>query len=270
MTTCLPGRMNPIEFLRFTSKYTLGKTLVETEFNTVSDAIAKNTGETVIIKTVFHEKDHLKEANLLRKLQNVPGVVDLLDHFQTHPSVHLLIIKKFGGLSLRRFIKKYGPVREHKVWELAVQIIQTVELCASKNIIHTQLSPANLVLDPQRWRVKLTNFNAATYDSPVKFDAKKRRLGLYNSPPEYYTHKYFTSDGLNVWSIGNIIYELLFAAQPFHSVQDIIHKDIIFPQHQKNISLNVKLFIEWSLEKNIVDRMKFKQMLHHPWVTKKY
>lgn len=271
MASTYHGRFNLSEVNRFKTKYIIGETLVARGTNSVASGTHKKTNHDVIIKATFTQEANskLKEANILRKLANVPGVVDMLDHFHTHPKVHILVFEKSGNQSLRRYLREFGALTQNQARLLIKQIVTTVDLCLQLNIIHTQLKSSNLVLNAQLWEIKMTNFNAATYINPDGYDAKKRRLCTSVSPPEYFTRKHFTSDGLSVWSIGCLLYELLFNVEPFKGVHEILNKNCFNRQQKKTISLKTQLFVEWCLEKNSIDRMTLKQMLNHHWITKR-
>lgn len=264
-----PPKMQPVnldDVNSFHAKYRLDRNLVARYTNNVALGIDRLTHQPVIIKSVFNqESQKLKEVNLLKKLKDVDGVVDLLDHFHTQEQLHLVITKKFGQISLRRYLKEYRSLTENDARALIIQIINTVQQCAKLNIFHLQLKTGNLLLDTQRWQVKITNFNAATYIRIGGFQSTKRRVSIGQSPPEYYIKKHFYFDGLTVWSIGTLLYEMLFSHKPFHCAHDIINKPC-FTKPPTNLSLHAQLFLEWCLEKREEDRMTLEQMMHHPWL----
>ena len=253
----------------FHAKYRLDRNLVARTTNNVALGIERLTHQPVVIKSVFNQgSEKLKEANLLRKLRGTPGVIELLDHFHTPEQVHLLITKKFGQISLKRYLKEHPPLSEDKAKALIIQVINTVQECAQLNIFHTQLKTGNFLLDTHQWQVKLTNFNAATYIRIGGFKSTKRRISIGQSPPEYYINKHFYFDGLTVWSIGTLLYEMLFSHKPFYCAHDIISKPC-FTKPPKHLSINAQLFIEWCLEKRESDRMTLEQMMRHPWLKNK-
>ena len=255
------------EIEHFHARYRIDRVLVYRTTNTIAVGIDRVTHDPVIIKSAFNQGQYkLKEVNLLRKLRNVPGVVELLDHFHTQERVHLLVTRKFGQTSLRRHLKIKRGLTENEAKNLILQIVDTVQECAKQNIFHTRLDPDNLVLDTRRWQVQLRNFDAATYIRIDGLSSSYKKLCYERAPPEYHTPGHYYWDTLTVWFIGTLLYEMLFSQTPFQSAYDIINKPC-FPQKPNPLSRQAQLFIEACLKKQEKDRMSWKHVLHHPWIT---
>lgn len=257
------------EIDRFVAKYQLGRTLLDRGLNAVATGYEKETFTTVVIKAVVKRPDQLKlkEANILRKLNKVPGIVEIMDDYNVKGDLHLVVMRQFGHTNLKKYLGRNGNLSETMAHKVMVQIIAAVQECKKLNIVHTQIRASNILVDLRSFTVKLTNFNTATYIVPEGYSAKVRRISPDLTPPEYHTQKHYTSEGQTIWALGLLLYNMLFNSHAFKSPHEIIYQRIL--KFTKNISLEAEIFLEWSLEKHPQERMTLIEMKHHPWITKK-
>lgn len=265
------SHFNMAEVDRFDSKYLLGKAFFEGHMNAVAVGINRHTKKRVVVKSTYKPRQDFKskEADILKKLRHVPGVVDYLDHYYIKTDVHFLVLKHFGGHTLKRFLAENGSISEQHTHKVIRQIVTAVHHCLQLNILHKQIKPNNILIDIKTLQVKITNFGNACYFDPDGFNSQTNKLCSKVAPPEYYTLNHYTGDGLNVWSIGLLLYNLLFNRSLFNSMIDTVCQTCYIPR-KKNVSLDVKLFILWTLEKSLSERMTFNEMIHHSWITKKW
>jgi serine/threonine protein kinase len=88
-------------------------------------------------------------------------------------------------------------------------------------------------------------------------------------PPEYFKHKKYSANGLNAWSLGVLLYEMLFNVYPFVTPYETVNLPLSIP-HSTSISLDVRVFLQWMLEKLESKRITIEEIIVHPWVTKKW
>jgi serine/threonine protein kinase len=256
------------EVYRFTQKYELTQTLSQGKFNAVAKGYNKNTQQKVIIKSVYNpEYRKVKEANILKQLRHVPGVIQYLDIFYIKSNIHFLVLEYFGQSTLKAFLNTEGALSENTAYTIFNQLFFTVHACFQQNILHRKLKPSNIHINVSTLEIKLTNFNSASQFDEPEFTSQ---LSHDIAPPEYFNTGHYTANGLYVWSLGLLLYELLFNNKPFESPHEIMTKVLIFPCHHQILSLDVKLFLKWMLEKNINKRITLHQIMHHPWLTKEW
>lgn len=264
-----PMRLHELE--KFNAKYKLGKTILDGELHALAIGRSKQTNQKVMIKSVFKNHNfNAKEIAILQKIASVPGVIHLLDHYYIKSNVYLLVLNNFDGQSLHHSLTYFGSFSETQSHKIISQIISTVKQCRDVNIVHRKLTTHNIMI--KKLNIKITNFNSAAKHFPehmAPFNAKLSKLNFNVAPPEYYTLQQYTADGLTVWSIGCLLYQLLFNQLPFDTVHDVVRTPLCIPT-PNHISLELYSFLEWSLEKSISYRMTFNEMLLHPWITKKY
>jgi len=261
---------NKNELDRFCSKYVLGRTLSSGNFNAVAVGHNKENYRKVVIKAIYkpyHSK--LKEANFLKKLTNVAGIIQYYDHYYVKNTVNLLVMQHFGHMNLKMFIINSGPLSEKVSYTIFKQIASAAfQMFTVHNILHRKLRPSNILINTNTLQIKIINLNSACLFSDN--ETFTSQLSILNAPPEYFTIKKYTADGLYVWSLGLILYTMLFNKTPFKTAEEIMYTPVSVPKSIKHISLDVQVFLKWTLTKLKPDRITLKQIMYHPWFTKKY
>ena len=255
------------EVQRFTQKYYLKRTMLRGKYNALAYGHNKITRAKVLVKSIYTpEPCKLTEAAILKKLLHVPGIITYLDHYAIKCNIYFLVTEYFGHMDLQFFLSTNGAVSEKIGHTIFKQLAATVQECFKKNILHRKLTLNNILIDVRTNQVKITNFNPASQfdDADQEFTAP---LVDEIAPPEYLETKKYTADGLYTWSLGLILYKLLFNKKPFNSSDDVINTPLTIPTcNQSSLSLNVINFLNWVLSK--YDRITLQQLAHHPWVTK--
>ena len=178
-----------------------------------SSAMICRTGKGVK-KIVTCVKTFTDEYQALSKLQEVPGVIKLLDvntdtgtlYMDYHPRnllEHLMTNKNViadadsNKLYTKRILKTF------------IGLVETVNACHSKNIIHCDLKPDNILLDADENPI-LIDFGHAIH-LETSFYSFVRGTDGYQAPEMKLGHfGYFT----DVYSLGVLLYTLLLIKSP--------------------------------------------------------
>ena len=131
----------------FESEYILERIIGRGGFGTVHKAIRKSDDLEVAVKIV--PKDHSLvplektastenvpvEVVMLRQVSDVPGVVKLLDYFET-PSSYLIVMEMFTSCDLFDLISQCGHLSEDVAQEIFGQIVESLIDCKSRQVLH--------------------------------------------------------------------------------------------------------------------------------------
>jgi serine/threonine protein kinase len=254
------------EVQRFTQKYFLKRTLIRGKYNAVACGYNKINHKKVVIKAVYQpEPRKFREVAILKKLQHIPGVIKYLDDYTIKCDIQFLVMEHFGQMNLQFFLSTNGSVSEHVAHTIFKQLFKIVQSCFQNHILHRKINPNNILIDVRTNQIKVANFNSAS-----QFDSEEFTSQLSNeiAPPEYFLSKKYTAGGLYAWSLGLILYELLFNIKPFNLPIDVINSPLVIPPHKQTLSLDVITFLNWLLAKS--DRITLNQIAHHPWITKQW
>lgn len=99
-----------------------------------------------------------QEAQLLKQLES-PHIVKLLDYFvEDHRGY--IVLEHVDGKTLRQLVKEEGALSEERAKEIATQMCDILQYLHSKNIIHRDFTPDNVILRKDG-TLTLIDFNVA-------------------------------------------------------------------------------------------------------------
>jgi hypothetical protein len=145
--------------------YSFAKWLRQNENGSVALAIRETDGLDVVLKTYRADRDRggrslqvQRELEALRAVAG-PGVPAALDLLLTH-SPPVLVLARVPGTSLLRWIPE-GGVRLADFLSVAVQLTATLMRVHERRLIHRDVTPDNILVDPQTLQTHLIDFGLA-------------------------------------------------------------------------------------------------------------
>ena len=172
---------------------------------TVLSAVRKSDGAKVAIKEVFKDRVSALEENvplevvLLQQVTDVPGVIRLLDYFETEDRFYI-VMERFNGQDLFDFISECGTLTEEVARKVFRQVVETVYRCKDSGVFHGDIKDENIMINLDNGLVKLIDFGSARHlHSSIYTKYGGNRV---YAPPEWISAKRFHAEGLNVWSLG--------------------------------------------------------------------
>ena len=136
--------------------------------------------------------------------------------------------------------QKYGPVNQEAACIIFRQIVAMLKTLDRSGICHRDIKDENIVINLNTLQVKLIDFGCAT----------KTRHGVVTDfsgtpefyPPEFWSEKTYTQNGLSMWSCGIVLYILLNGRLPYDNVSELqfyrVEHDLSvekLPEHPRNI-----------------------------------
>ena len=156
---------------------------------------------------------------------------------------------------------------EQRAFDYFIQVVNAVYYLHQNNIIHRDIKPENLLLGKKGllklcdfgWAKELNLENRSTFCGTVEYMAPE----IVGS--ENYDY------GVDIWSLGILLYELIFGHSPFKAknmksvILNIKSHDLTY---DKYITPECKDIIKKILNTNPQKRLKLKDILDHPFVKK--
>ncbi|WP_242540959.1 serine/threonine protein kinase [Phormidium pseudopriestleyi] len=193
----------------------------------------------------------------ITKSLNVPGVVQVYD-LQKYQNRLVMLIEDFGGESLSYWMQH----RQFTLSEFLQIAIKTTEALAqihAANIIHKDINPGNLVLNPTTGQIKIIDFGISTQltreNTTLKNINSLEGTLAYLSPEQTGRMNRCVDYRSDFYSLGITFYELLTHRLPFESTDplELIHCHIAkqpIPPHLQVEKLHADgKFLERGIEK---------------------
>ena len=194
----------------------------------------------------------------IHKTMKHPSIVLLQKYFEDKENVYI-VLELCPNLSLNDMLKRRKRFTDIEVKCYLSQIIKAVIYMQKNKVIHRDLKLGNLFLGKEM-ELKVGDFGLAT---KVTFDGEKKRT-ICGTPnyiaPEVLSSRIGHSYEVDVWSIGVIMYTLLFGRPPFETsdvkrtYKRIKLNDYQFPQNA-NVSTDAKDLISKVLKSNPKERL---------------
>jgi len=256
----------------FSKLYKLGGELGKGGFGVVYAAVRRADKLQVAVKEVYKAKIIKKtsdgkiplEVALMQQVADVPGVIKILDWFESAESF-FIVMEKFVGQDLFDYISERGPLKEPAARDLFAQVLETVLLCHNRGVLHRDIKDENILIDPRSKQIRLIDFGSGTY----LID------GLYNdfegtrvyAPPEWLLTRRYSANSLTVWSLGILLHDLVVGDIPFEEDEQILQG---LPDWSNTTALSpaLKDLIQGCLDTDPRSRLSLEQLASHPWLAK--
>uniref|UniRef100_A0A8D8IJ44 Serine/threonine-protein kinase n=1 Tax=Culex pipiens TaxID=7175 RepID=A0A8D8IJ44_CULPI len=197
------------------------------QFGIVYGGNHRKTTRAVAIKVIdklrFPTKQEAQLKNEVAILQNLShaGVVNLERMFETPERIFVVMEKLKGDMLEMILSHQNGRLNERVTKFLITQILVALKYLHSRNIVHCDLKPENVLLssDAEFPQVKLCDFGFARIIGEKSFRRSVVGTPAYLAPEVLRNKGYNRS--LDMWSVGVIIYVSLSGTFPFNEDEDI-------------------------------------------------
>lgn len=180
-------------------------------------------------------QNYKNEIGLLKRLAGNARIIRLIDsEVKGGPNGkqgHLFLVMEYGEIDLARLLSEQQKEPMNMAWIAYYwqQMLQAVQIVHDEKIVHSDLKPANFVL--VKGQLKLIDFgiaNAIANDTTnIQRDHQIGTLN-YMSPeaielPEG-TRRLKVGRASDVWSLGCILYQMVYGRPPFQHLSTMYHK----------------------------------------------
>ena len=170
------------------------------------------------------KKKLINEIKIHKKLNNA-NIVGFEKFFEDKDNVYILL-ELCSNQTLKELVKRRKRLNELEVQCYTLQIIRALRYLHNHRIIHRDLKLGNLFLT-SKLELKLGDFGLA---AKLEYDGQRRKT-VCGTPnyvaPEILEKKNGHSYEVDIWSLGVVIYTMLFGIPPFDANDEkIIYKKI--------------------------------------------
>lgn len=250
----------------FHAQYMVKEQLGKGGFGVVYSAVRRCDGLEVAVKEVNKDERVVVgngnlplEVALMQQLQDVPGVIRFIDYFDMQTCFYI-VMERFHSKDLFDFISEQGPLPEALAKDIFRQLLTTLVSCHQKGVVHRDIKDENILIDLNTFKIKLIDFGSGCFlEDRVYREFQGTRV---YSPPEWVNSRAYRPEGLTVWSLGVLLYDMVCGDIPFETDEDICGADPSFPSH---VSSACRSLILSCLRLRPRDRLALESILSHPW-----
>ncbi|KAG7214741.1 hypothetical protein INR49_010633, partial [Caranx melampygus] len=215
-------------------KYEKLEKIGEGTYGTVFKAKNRETHEIVALKRVRLDDDDegvpssaLREICLLKELKH-KNIVRL--HDVLHSDKKLTLVFEYCDQDLKKYFDSCnGDLDPETVKSFMYQLLKGLAFCHSRNVLHRDLKPQNLLIN-RNGELKLADFGLArAFGIPVRcYSAEvgctsltQQVVTLWYRPPDVLFGAKLYSTSIDMWSAGCIYAELANAGRPLFPGNDV-------------------------------------------------
>lgn len=206
---------------------TLGKKYAIKEFfleaynvrNSVTNSIGLQGIENS--KYEHYRQRFIEEARTLASLNN-DAIVKVIDIFDENGTSYI-VMPFVEGITLQCMVEKDGPMEYEMAVNYIVRICDALSYIHSKNILHRDVTPDNIIVTPEQKTV-LIDFGSARKFVDNKTQRHTRILKHGYAPLEQYSEKSRKGAFTDLYSLGGVFYYLLTGERPLDATERTIEK----------------------------------------------
>ncbi|XP_056301564.1 serine/threonine-protein kinase pim-3-like [Danio aesculapii] len=191
----------------------------------------------------------------------VDELVQLLDWKVEDNRYFMVLERPIPFVSLGEFLRGHrGNIEEDVLQKIMFHTTIAADTCITRGVLHRDIKPDNLLMNPQTNEVKLIDFGCG--DLLMKYYYTSY-LGTFQfSPPEVKTAGYYYGEPATVWSLGILQYVLMFKKFPDkHDLLKLNDRNL----HQYGRSKECSDFISGCLQTPPWSRYKLQALRAHDW-----
>ncbi|KAJ8913941.1 hypothetical protein NQ315_015178, partial [Exocentrus adspersus] len=253
-------------------------------YGTVISTIEKQTGKNYAIKIVnkcttgANQLEELYSEIKILKSVDHPNIIHLERVYESPRKIYMVLERCLN--SLHTAFKIHKSYTEKDTRKIVKQLVNAVYYLHKHDIVHRDIKLENILLadnpadQTDKYFIKLSDFGLSIVKTGAGIQSMLKEFcgtTIYMAPEILLQRTY--SELCDVWSIGVILYLLLFGEYPFfaNSEDQLQHKicnDVpIFQNPNVILSYEVIDLIKCLLEKDPVNRITALEILQHPWIV---
>lgn len=146
---------------------------------------------------------------------NHPNVVPIYE-WGTVDDTYYIVMGYVPGQNLKETLRQSGPLSEAEALRIGAQVAGALEIAHQRGIIHRDIKPHNILLDPDG-QVVVTDFGIARAAGSSQLTASNVILGTaeYLAPEQAQRDRDNVDGRADLYSLGIVLYELLTGRTPF-------------------------------------------------------
>jgi len=262
------------------SGFKISETLFKSTQTQVFRAISDNDHQSYILRTCG-------SSSSLADRSRLPFIADILNRFKhenivkvvgfiDHPNQPWLVMEDVQAIDLKSYLGKFEdrqlPISDFL--DLVIQLVDALSVVHHAQVIHKDLHPGNIVVNPETKRLQIIDFGLAsllTREQPVLASPENLEgILAYLSPEQTGRMNRALDYRTDFYTLGVVFYELLTGCLPFEAddALGMVYAHMAVKQQpakdvRQDIAPALSNIIEKLLSKNAEDRYQSALGLKH-------
>ena len=130
-------------------------------------AVREEDGKFVVIKLLknpypdFNELLQFSNQYTITKNLNYPIIIKTYS-LEAYQNGYALVMEDMGGISLQKYFNNLDIISLEEFLQIAITLCESLEILVKYRIIHKDIKPANILINPETKQVKLIDFSIAS------------------------------------------------------------------------------------------------------------
>ncbi|MGC1307807.1 MAG: AAA family ATPase [Phormidesmis sp.] len=215
------------------SGYSITKQIYKGSRTAVYRAVQLKSQQRVIIKTLqpacpsFHDLGQFRNQYTITKALPIAGIARPLS-LESWQNSYALVMEDFGGVSLQQYALKQSLTLSETL-AIALQMADILNDLCQHHVIHKDIKPANIIIEPNSKQIQLIDFSIASV-LPKETQGVQNPSGLegtlaYLSPEQTGRMNRGIDYRTDFYGLGVTLYELLTGVLPFQATDpmELVH-----------------------------------------------
>ncbi|XP_045467256.1 casein kinase II subunit alpha-like [Harmonia axyridis] len=199
--------------------YSLVKKLGRGKYSEVFAAVNSTSGQTCVVK-VLKPVNRKKIKREIKILENLKGGVNIitLESVVKDPvtKIPALIFENINNVEFKTL---YPKLTDLDIRYYLHQLLKALDYCHSMGIMHRDVKPHNVMIDPETKTLRLIDWGLAEFYHPGQ-EYNVRVASRYFKGPELLVDFQMYDYSLDMWSLGCMLASMIFKREPFFHGHD--------------------------------------------------
>ncbi|XP_044763619.1 casein kinase II subunit alpha-like [Coccinella septempunctata] len=199
--------------------YQLVKKLGRGKYSEVFQAINTTTNKTCVVKVLkpVNRKKIKREIKILENLKGGVNIISLESVVKDPISkIPALIFENINNVEFKTL---YPTLSDLDIRFYLHQLLQALDYCHSMGIMHRDVKPHNVMIDPETKTLRLIDWGLAEFYHPGQ-EYNVRVASRYFKGPELLVDFQMYDYSLDMWSLGCMLASMIFKREPFFHGHD--------------------------------------------------
>jgi serine/threonine protein kinase len=256
------------KILKLLGKGSFGKVYMASQLLT-NRVVAIKCLDTKMVREESRKNKIMHELLMFKKLAGHPNVIQIYEVFQNQKYFFFVMEYASGG-DLLQLMKKKSRLSEKTARGIFVQLVRGLQFIHSKKILHRDIKLDNILLTDSEGdiKAKICDFGVSRLMNDGDVVNEQCGTPAYIAP-EIIRKKGYSGFKADVWSLGVLLYAMVYGAMPFKANNiDGLHEKILTRDcdlSDTSVSPEAKELIEGMLTLIPEDRMSLDQVANHHW-----